>query len=71
MWGNRGFFYRLCIMVIVFLIAGLPFLIPLSLDKNTASWLVYTIVGIYCGVFLICEVALEVYIYLKKKKREK
>gem|GEM_PF-4559349 len=46
-------------------------MIPLSLDKNTASWLVYTIVGIYCGVFLICEVALEVYIYLKKKKREK
>lgn len=58
-------------MVIVFLIAGLPFLIPLSLDKNTASWLIYTIVGVYCGLFLLCEVGLEIYIYLKKKNKQK
>lgn len=70
MWGNRGFFYRLVLVIICFLLAGLPFLIPLSMDKNSPSWVIYTAVGIYCGLFIISEVGLEVYIYLRKKKKK-
>lgn len=70
MWGNRGFFYRLVLVIICFLLIGLPFLIPLSTDKTTSDWLKYTIIGIYCGVFVLFEVGLEIYIHLRKKKKK-
>lgn len=63
----RGYLYRFFVFAILFLFVGALVFAPLS-QTNMESWILYLLIGIYCGLFVLVYGGNELYIYLKNKK---